>query len=300
MKHLFYIPIALLYLAGCSSQEGSDSGTETTASTTENPLLGSWELVSYIAEGDTTGQWSSYGDEILYQKHITPTHFTWFRYNTTEDQLEGIGGGTYSYQDGIYTENIEFFLPPGSNELGQAIPFTVQFDGDTWLHKGYAKEMMIDEETGNMEVQDSSKIEEKWQRVTAQPNSNDLNVIGSWELQSYRESDSEARMEYPGFIQYIKHITPTHFIWIKYDTEGDQVFESGAGTYTVDNDKYIESIKMMYPSGSGTVGTDIEFTYEMEDSLWYHMGYVNRININEEGSPREDLLIDEAWKRIEK
>jgi hypothetical protein len=55
---------------------------------------------------------------------------------------------------------------------------------------------------------------------------------------------------------------------------------------------------MMYPGGSGTVGSDIEFTYSLDSGRWNHMGYVNRININEEENPREDLLIDEVWMQM--
>lgn len=289
--------LTLLIFVSCSQEKQTTQATEKAASTEINPLLGSWELVSY-KDADAE-EWASHPESVVYQKHITPTHFTWFRYDTEQDQLVGIGGGTYGYQNGVYTENIEFFMPPGSNELGQAIPFTVEMKEGNWYHTGYAKSMAIDETSGEVVLADSSKIEEIWQRVSESPNTYDPDVTGSWELITYREQDRPTALEYPDFIKYIKLLTPTHFIWIQYNGEGDEVFAAGSGTYTLSADKYIETIQMMYPGGSGTVGSDIEFTYSLDSGRWNHMGYVNRININADDNAREDLLIDEVWVRME-
>ncbi|MEQ9297467.1 MAG: hypothetical protein RIF33_02840 [Cyclobacteriaceae bacterium] len=262
----------------------------------DNPLIGSWELVSYM-DADV-GDWATYPETVVYQKHITPTHFTWYRFDSDQDQLVGIGGGTYEYADGVYTENIDFFMPPGSNELGQAIPFTAEMKEGKWYHTGYAKSMEIDETSGEVVMADSSKIEEIWEKVGTNSNA-DAEVVGSWKLITYREGDKPTALEYPDFIKYIKLITSTHFTWIKYNAEGDEVFEAGAGTYSLGADKYTETVQMMYPPGSGTVGSAIEFTYSLDSGRWNHMGYVNRVNINNDDEAREDLLIDEVWMQME-
>lgn len=299
MRYLsVYLVLSIVLLGSCSSEKSStDTNTSNSAEAEEeNPLVGSWELVSYM--DSDTDDWASHPETVVYQKHITPTHFTWYRFDSDEDQLRGIGGGTYDYTDGVYTENIEFFMPPGSNELGQAIPFTVEMKDGKWYHTGYAKSMAIDETSGEVVMADSSKIEEIWQRVSEQPNTYEPGVLGAWELITYREGDAPTAMEYPDFIKYMKLITPTHFVWIKYNGEGDEVFEAGGGTYNLSADKYTESIQMMYPPGSETVGSDIEFTYSLDSGKWNHMGYVNRVNVNKEDSPNENLLIDEVWMRV--
>lgn len=294
-----YLVLSLIIFTSCSSDKSS---TEMAASTSmeveeDNPLIGSWELVSYM-DADV-GDWATYPEAIIYQKHITPTHFTWYRFDSDQDQLVGIGGGTYEYADGVYTENIDFFMPPGSNELGQAIPFIAEMKEGKWYHTGYAKSMEIDETSGEVVMADSSKIEEVWQRVSETPNTLEPDVSGSWNLITYREEDRPTALEYPDFIKYVKLLTPTHFIWVQYNGEGDEVFASGSGTYILSADKYTETIQMMYPSGSGTVGSDIEFTYSLDSGRWNHMGYVNRVNINNDDEAREDLLIDEVWMQIQ-
>lgn len=297
MRHIsLYILIAVFSLFSCAQDKSSSEADASSDSEEINPLIGSWEMVSYNdADMD---EWKSHPETVIYQKHITPTHFTWYHFNTEEDRLVGIGGGTYAYRDGIYTENIDFFMPPGSNELGQAIPFTVEMKDGQWHHTGYAKTMSIEESTGEMVMVDSTKIEEIWKKVEETPNAYTPDVMGSWRLITYREADRPTAMEYPDFIKYIKLITPTHFIWVQYNGEGDEVFAAGSGTYALSADKYTETIQMMYPPGSGTVGSNIDFTYSLDSGKWNHMGYVNRININAEGNPREDLLIDEVWVRI--
>jgi hypothetical protein len=290
----------LIAIFGCAPNEPKEVETNTLLS--DNILLGSWQLISFLPDEGDSSKWQQYPSTILYQKHITPTHFTWFKFDTAKDQLLGIGGGTYTIVDDVYTENIDFFLPVGSSELGQSIPFDVEFEGDTWHHVGYARNMMIDEETGVPVKTDSSKIDERWRRIptiTSTSDMDDIDIEGTWELKTYRDAANAATLEYPSFVKYLKHITPTHFIWVKYNGEGDEVLEAGSGRYSIDKEKYIENIAMMYPAGTETVGTKIDFTYMLSGKTWNHMGYVNTIDRNNKSKPKVDLLIDEVWKRVE-
>ena len=43
-------------------------------------LQGTWQLVKYIDHENGGTEWTSYTDDFVYQKHITPTHFTWLKY----------------------------------------------------------------------------------------------------------------------------------------------------------------------------------------------------------------------------
>lgn len=284
MKSLaFMIIVTLLFL------DPTDPGN--TKQEVQANIQGSWELVSYIDHERNSDKWKSYKNEVIYQKHITNNHFTWFKYNRTTDQLLGMGGGSYSINEkGQYVENIEFFFPPGSSELGQSIPFDVKFQEGKWYHKGEAKEMAIGQD-GAMVMVGSIKIEEIWSPLIPSAD-NQKDLIGTWDLEKYRDESEEIYMEYPIFTGYMKLLTPSHFVWIKYDREGDQIFAAGAGSYEYDGDSYIEHLQMQHPSNSGILNSSIEFEADINSHKWIHNG---RALLSKEEGP-DTLVIDEVWK----
>ncbi len=235
--------------------------------------------------------WQEYGDEIIKQKHITPTHFTWFHYNKEEDRLIGMGGGTYFINDdGKYVENIDFFYPPASSELGQSIPFDVTVENGIWYHTGYAKQMEING-NGLIIAVDSVKIEEKWSPVTTQYK-NDNGLIGAWDLDTYRYETESPYLDYPEYMGYLKLLTPTHFIWIQYNKQADEIYGSGSGMYSYNSEKYVEILEMTHPANSNAKNATITFDIELNNSRWKHFGYLP----TEEGKPDgPDNRIDEFW-----
>ena len=157
---------------------------------TFSSLEGTWKLVSFRTEDDTT--WQQHPDTRIYEKYISPTHFCWVSYDTEKDSLLGTGGGTYVFDSAAqtYTEDIRFFLPAGSSEMGQAIPFDVINEDGQWHHIGYAKNYEFDPETGENVVVDSSRIDEIWERTDA--SSSDESLVGTWRLESFKgEGDSQ-------------------------------------------------------------------------------------------------------------
>lgn len=252
-------------------------------------IQGSWELVSYIDHQNNGTEWEAYGPDIIYQKHITDNHFAWFKYDRKNLQLLGMGGGSYEInKEGKYVEFLEFFYPPGSSELGQAIPFEVTFDQGKWYHTGRAKVMEISDE-GNMEVVGYNKIEEIWSPLFP-TSKNDHELIGTWSLDSYRERKGGPFLEYPDFTGYMKLITSTHFIWIKYDRDGDQIFSAASGPYEYDGTKYTETIKIIYPASDNQIDTKITFKPFVTGHKWEHLGMMAPPEKGE-----DSLLIDEVW-----
>lgn len=260
-------------------------------------LEGSWNLVEYIPGTNTETEWTQYGDSILYQKHLSPDHFVWFKYDQNNSQLMGMGGGTYVIKDGKYVENIQFFFPPGSSELGQSIPFDFELKGKTWYHKGYAKAMEVNMESGKLEVIDSNKIEERWVKTSAKPNENEA-LVGTWDLISYRDSLDTKYTEYPDFVGYMKLLTPTHFTWIYYDIDGDEIFAAGSGAYTYNESTYKETISMIYPDNTGQLGETIRFSAKIDHNNWKHLGYLPIVSIDSNSGDivRDSSLIDERWE----
>jgi hypothetical protein len=253
-------------------------------------IIGSWELISYIDDDIKTGKWSSYTPEIIYQKHITDTHFTWFKYDQKKDELLGMGGGTYRIdENGKYVEDIAFFYPPGSSELGQTIPFDLEIEKGVWYHKGYAKRMTYSE-NGEVIIKDSIKIEEKWSPILPST-MNDKDLLGTWNLVSFRNRLDEPYIEYPEFTAYLKLITPTNFVWIKYDKEDDQIFAAGAGTYNYRKNKYEEILKVTFPVNSIARNKKILFVPKITGQKWHHLGRIP----GTENSMSNEGYIDEIW-----
>lgn len=68
-------------------------------------------------------------------KILSGTRFQWIAYNTDTKEFFGTGGGTYTTEDGKYTENIEFFSRDNSR-VGQSLQFDFSIEDGNWRHKG--------------------------------------------------------------------------------------------------------------------------------------------------------------------
>lgn len=283
---LVFMSLLLILNLGCTFEKGSEGDTR------DISLEGTWRLVKTIEIGheDTTDRRDS-GNK-MYMKHLNKTHWTWAEYDYANNRLLGAGGGTYTLEGNIYTEDIQFYYPPGSAELGQAIPFTVEMDGSLWRHAGYVKMMEFDAETGENIVVDSAIIDEYWERVDAKPSDDTKGkLFGTWNLISYKNAEDTLRTEYPAFVGYIKLLTPTHWLYVKYNKEGDEIMGIGGGTYSVSGDRYLEKISFFYPPNTNWIGTTATFTWKMQgEDHWRIVGKVNGRN--------EDIYaVDEAWQR---
>ena len=67
-----------------------------------------------------------------------------------------------------------------------------------------------------------------------------MSLVGTWELVSVKNEGDSIWTEYPNFVGYLKHITPTHFNWVYFNTEGDEVSGEGGGLYNLKGINYIE------------------------------------------------------------
>lgn len=68
-------------------------------------------------------------------KILTGGHFQWAAINVETGEFSGTGGGTYTFEDGQYTENIKFFSRDNSR-VGMSLGFGGELKGDNWHHKG--------------------------------------------------------------------------------------------------------------------------------------------------------------------
>lgn len=100
---------------------------------TEAPLFGAWR----IRERETQpGQMSviQRGPRKTI-KWLSGTRFQWAAINTQTKQFFGTGGGTYTLQNGKYTEQIQFFSRD-ANRVGAHITFDYEVKNGDWHHHG--------------------------------------------------------------------------------------------------------------------------------------------------------------------
>lgn len=113
----------------------SDGVTQTWEQTDEGvtPLTGLWRFAGRVdAEGKETRTPRSARKTI---KLLTGKYFVWAAVNTETKQFFGCGGGTYSVQNGKYTENIQFFSRDNSR-AGMSLTFDFELKNEEWHHKG--------------------------------------------------------------------------------------------------------------------------------------------------------------------
>lgn len=109
---------------------------------------------------------------------------------------------------------------------------------------------------------------------------------GAW-LMAGRKSDGRILRRDEGPRKTMKILSGTRFQWIAYHTETTKFSGSGGGTYTTSNGKYVENIAF-FSRDSSRVGASLNFTFELVDDEWHHIG------LSSKGDP-----IHEVWAHRE-
>ena len=68
-------------------------------------------------------------------KILTGSRFQWAAINVDTKEFFGTGGGAYTFKDGKYTENIEFFSRD-STRVGASLSFDGKVEAGAWHHSG--------------------------------------------------------------------------------------------------------------------------------------------------------------------
>ena len=95
-------------------------------------LAGNWRITGRLNNGEMNQM--QRGDRKTL-KLMSGTRFQWMAINPATKQFSGTGGGTYTFKDGKYTENIEFFSRD-SSRVGASLSFDGSVNGKVWTHKG--------------------------------------------------------------------------------------------------------------------------------------------------------------------
>ena len=97
------------------------------------PLAGVWQITDRMEEGNVVPIQRTGTRKTL--KVLTGTRFHWFAIDPATKLFAGTGGGTYTFKDGKYTENIEFFSRDNTR-VGAALEFDGKLENGKWHHSG--------------------------------------------------------------------------------------------------------------------------------------------------------------------
>lgn len=112
-------------------------------------------------------------------------------------------------------------------------------------------------------------------------------LIGTWKMVSAKYGGGESDL--PKRMTSLKHVTPTHFMWVRINPETAVATGGAGGTYSLKDGKYTETVT--YGFGQGFVAVrdkSHSFTYKIKGNRWEHVG-----------SLASGLKIEEIWERVE-
>ena len=113
------------------------------------PLAGVWRITGRMGEDGKVADIHQTGSRQTY-KMLTGTKFQWVAIDPDKKQFSGTGGGSYTFKDGKYTENIEFFSRDNSR-VGASLVFDGKLENGKWHHSGLSSK--------------GAKIYEVWSKV---------------------------------------------------------------------------------------------------------------------------------------
>lgn len=102
---------------------------------TPGKLHGAWLMSGRIREGKVHSRDIDRPRKTM--KILSGTRFQWIAYNIETKQFMGTGGGTYTTNNGKYTENIEFFSRDNSR-VGASLVFDFDIRSEKWHHQGFS------------------------------------------------------------------------------------------------------------------------------------------------------------------
>lgn len=98
----------------------------------EGALAGVWRITGR-QQADEMGQMPLRDRRTL--KIMTGTRFQWAAINVKTGEFSGTGGGTYTFENGKYTENIDFFSR-NNDRVGASLTFDGKVENGQWHHSG--------------------------------------------------------------------------------------------------------------------------------------------------------------------
>lgn len=114
------------------------------------PLAGVWRITGRMQEDGKVADIHQTGSRQTY-KLLTGKKFQWIAIDPDKKEFSGTGGGSYTFKDGKYTEQIEFFSRDNSR-VGVSLVFDGKLEDGKWHHSGLSSK--------------GAKIYEIWSKVS--------------------------------------------------------------------------------------------------------------------------------------
>ena len=111
-------------------------------------LAGNWRMTGRMQDGKRNPMNTESARKTL--KILSGTRFQWMAINPETKEFFGTGGGNYTFKNGKYTENIEFFSRD-SSRVGASLTFDDKVVNGEWHHTGLSSK--------------GDKLYEIWSRV---------------------------------------------------------------------------------------------------------------------------------------
>lgn len=132
-------PLLVVIVATLLSCSGKNK--ETASNPVQLSIVGTWQLISatLIEKGDTVV--TDYTKKISFIKVINDTHFAFLQHDLKKGKdstaVFASGGGTYSLNDSLYTERLEYCSDRAWE--GNDFNFTITLKNDTLIQNGVEK-----------------------------------------------------------------------------------------------------------------------------------------------------------------
>jgi hypothetical protein len=101
------------------------------------PLAGAWRISERATQSGEMRPMQRGPRKTI--KILSGSRFQWTAMNTETKEFFGAGGGRYTFENGRYTEHIEFFSRD-STRVGASLSFDGAVEGDKWLHSGLSSQ----------------------------------------------------------------------------------------------------------------------------------------------------------------
>ncbi|WP_026950595.1 hypothetical protein [Algoriphagus mannitolivorans] len=225
-------------------------------------------LFSWVSGQNLDGAWkliSQNGKAVTDQEYIKIYQDNYFAFgvkNVADNAFIGAGGGPYSFENGKYSETLDFFtLNP--LQIGTTTPFKVDLSGN---------KLTLSANTNN------GMLVEVWEKISSDEDA----LSGNWVITGRKREDQISRST-PGARRTIKILSGGRFQWVAFNSETREFSGTGGGTYTAKDGKYTENITF-FSRDNSRVGASLGFDFEVIDGEWHHSG------LSSTGSP-----IYEIW-----
>lgn len=250
MKNLTLALLLFLTVQGLQAQSNTQDA---------EALQGTWKLLAAKWSADT----KEYADNVIY-KIFTGNRFAFVYFNPEKNTFTGAGGGTYTVNNGQFTETLEY-LAMDSTAAGASQTYDFKIMDGILYQSG----------TLRTAATPNFVIREFYEKV--EPGIGTLEekhpLVGVWNIEeaSYGGEERDIAARYG---KVLKIITPGHFYGAFFNPETGYFNGVTFGTWKAEGDQYIETIKA-YSWDDSAVGKTYSFDWKVEGDKFYQTGKVN-------------------------